>query len=91
MKKLIFSLAFMLIGSFAFANNVEINKDKTNKNEKDSKLVVFENKNKEALDCKDKGGVCLVTIYTNGIPRSFERCCNDIIVVKRPSTITSAD
>lgn len=57
--------------------------------EKDSKVVVFENNNKESEDCKDRGGVCLVTIYTNGSPRSFERCCNDIVVVKRPTVISA--
>ncbi len=85
MKKIHFSLALMLIGSFAFANNSEINEIKKNREDEKPKIVVFENKNEQALDCKERGGVCLVTIYTNGTPRSFERCCNDIVVVKRPS------
>ena len=89
MKKLFFSLAFMLIGSFAFANTEEIITNKKGDEEQKSKIVVFENKNEEALDCAKGGGVCLITIYTNGVPRSYERCCDDIVIVKRPAILTA--
>lgn len=86
MKKIVYLLAFMLTGLFSFSSNIVVKKETTKPKKEEPKIVVYEDTKKEALDCKDKGGTCLVTIYTNGVPRSFERCCNDIVIVKRNIT-----
>lgn len=43
---------------------------------------------KNELDCANKGGVCLLSFVTNGNRQTREVCCDTIIVVKVPKTVS---
>ncbi len=38
----------------------------------------------EALDCRNRGGNCMVIVTIDGITRTIKACCHDIIVIPTP-------
>jgi len=72
MKKLVFAtmlLCTVSISAFAKSDNLE------------TKIKVNE---RDAPDCRSRGGNCLVVITLNGVNRTYRICCNDVIVIGVP-------
>jgi hypothetical protein len=83
MKNLFFTLAFMLIGSFAFASNVKI----------DCKSETIEKKQTTCIEITNPcdtcaNGCCRIEwIDGNGILRSYWACCGSLIAISQAPNI----
>lgn len=72
MKKLVFATMLLFavsMNAFAKSDNLE------------TKVKVNE---RDAPDCRNRGGNCIVVITLNGTTRSYKLCCNDVIVIGVP-------
>lgn len=71
MKKIVFVTMLLCMAVSAFAKNDDSN----------NKIKVNE---REAPNCKDRGGNCLVIINLGGVSREYKVCCMDVRVVTIP-------
>lgn len=73
MKKLIFAtILFCSVTMSAFAKS----------DDSETKIKVNE---RDAPDCKNRGGVCLVHMTIGGVSRTYKVCCDDVVVIILPS------
>jgi len=73
MKKLVFAIMLLCMASInAFAKS----------NDSEPKIKANE---RDAPDCKKRGGVCMVVInFGGGVERTYYACCMDVRIITAP-------